>query len=130
MLLKRTTVNEMHGRSKCDSPQPTVALIAALGALEVVALGIVDELLVEAVLLMEEMVELEAEPVEEVELDEDMVEEEEEVGAVLIELMEKVMRDPSVAAASVDLWEDEVEEDETEPEEVVGDVLVVVVLLD
>lgn len=128
MLLKRTTVNEMHGRSKCDSPQPTVALIAALGALEVVALGIVDELLVEAVLLMEEMVELEAEPVEEVELDEDMVEE--EVGAVLIELMEKVMRDPNVAAASVDLWEDEVEEDETEPEEVVGDVLVVVVLLD
>lgn len=116
-LLRRTTAKLIAGRTKCDSAAqvPALSRSAALEALdevgstERVELVIMDE---EALELLIEVVVAEEDELVETELDDEpeVVEEEEEEEedvSVLMELMENVMRLPKVAAASVDLDEDE-----------------------
>lgn len=129
MLLNRITANEAAGRTNCIShalplliiPTPALELllVVALGTLELlVSDALVDVLLIDVVELL--VVEL----LVAFKLVDDVVE---ELGAVLIELREKEMTEPSVAAASVVLDEAEVvveEEPDEEPVEEVADEVV------
>lgn len=117
MLLSRTTASVAAGRTKCE-PSQAATPTAALGLLELVALGTAELLEVdELALLVVEVAELLVLLV--VLLDAEVVEEE----SVLTELMEKVIRVPRVIGASVlDEEEDEpVADDAEEMREVMGE---------
>lgn len=128
-LLSSATTNAMQGsRATFAFHATAMEATAAFALLELVALGTTLLLLVELVVVDEaaELVVVEEELVmlllDEEALEDVVVVEEE---AVLTELKENVRRVPRVAAASVDLWEDEVEDDvadeEPDAREEVGD---------